>query len=188
MTSDNLRFRVATIEDAPQVQQLVQAAFSAPDKRQGWTADMELGARFRIEIEEVAATIAKPGSVILMALVGDDFVASAEVIHRGNGHARLSMLSVDQRHQCGGMGRLVLAHAEAYCLQTWGASTMELNALSTRHKLIAWYQRRGYEPTGETSPFPRDKFSDLALPEDMCFVELEKDLISAQGSVASPPA
>ena len=176
MASPAPQFRLATIEDASQVQQLVQAAFRAPDDREGWTADMELGNRFRIEVEQVAATITRADSVILMATIGGDLVASAEVVKRRDGRARLSMLSVNQRFQSNGLGRQVLEYAEDYCRRTWSATTMELNALSTRQNLISWYQRRGYRETGGTSPFPRDKFSDLDLPADLYFVEMEKDL------------
>lgn len=176
MTNPAPQLRLATIDDAPQVQQLVQAAFRAPDGREGWTADMELGNRFRIEVEQVAATITRADGVVLMTTVAGNLVASVEVVKRSDGHARLSMLSVDQRYQSNGLGRQVLEYAEDYCRRTWSATAMELNALSTRQNLISWYQRRGYRETGETSPFPREEFSDLDLPEDLCFVEMEKDL------------
>lgn len=133
MASPAPQFRLATIEDASQVQQLVQAAFRAPDDREGWTADMELGNRFRIEVEQVAATITRADSVILMATIGGDLVASAEVVKRSDGHARLSMLSVNQRFQSNGLGRQVLEYAEDYCRRTWSATTMELNEIGRAH-------------------------------------------------------
>ncbi|UNI15470.1 hypothetical protein JDV02_002000 [Purpureocillium takamizusanense] len=176
MASPTPQFRLATVDDATQVRELVQAAFRAPDNRQGWTADMELGARFHIGIEEVTATITRADSAILMATVAGNLVASVHVAKRSNGHARLSMLSVDAAHQSNGLGRQVLEYAEAYCQRAWAATTVDLDALSTREHLLAWYQRRGYRKTGGTSPFPREKFSDLHLPVDLCFIEMEKDL------------
>lgn len=119
-------------------------------------------------------------SAIVMAFIhtenGETLAASVEVAKRSDDLARLSMLAVDQHHQRGGIGREVLTYAEKYCQQQWGVTKFGLDALSTRQALIAWYMRRGYQKTGETVPFPVEKFSDLALPADLCFVQLEKDL------------
>lgn len=174
-----LKFRLAAQNDAPSIQELVQSAFRAEDTRKDWTADMSLGRNFSVKTEEVLATIAHPDKAILIALTDDHFenlVASIEISKRGNDHARFSMISVGQAYQQAGVGRRVLAYAEQYCQENWGSLAFELNALSTRQELIAWYERRGYRKTGETSAFPVEKFPSLALPEDMCFVELEKAL------------
>ncbi|CRG89369.1 hypothetical protein PISL3812_06405 [Talaromyces islandicus] len=175
MATESLQFRIATPDDAEQIQQLVQAAFRTADSRPGWTGLIELASNFRIEVQEVMDKIVNPGNVVLICLDGSNtIVASIEVAKRGD-CGRLSMIAVDDRYQRGGVGRRVLAYAEDYCQQTWGAEKFSLNALSTRKALIEWYMRRGYHKTGETSPFPREKFSNLALPDDMCFVELEKN-------------
>lgn len=176
MPNNTLQFRVAAPYDAPQVQALVESAFRAEDSRKDWTADMRLGENFRISVEEVLGQITKPGCVVLMAMDGDSLVASVELFKRSDDLARISMLSVDQRHQQGGVGRQVLAYAEDYCQRSWGVKKMGLNALSTRQQLIGWYMRRGYRKTGEQSPFPVEKFKELDLPDDLCFVEFEKEL------------
>ncbi|KAI0157712.1 putative N-acetyltransferase, GNAT family [Xylariaceae sp. FL1272] len=177
MSSINLRFRVATPDDAPQIQQLVQAAFRAEDSRENWTGDMSVASEYRIEVEEVMATIVKPDSVILLATDNDGvLVGSAEASKRSAELGRISMLAVDQRHHRGGLGRRILAEGEDYCRRTWGVSKMGLNTLSTRPELILWYIRRGYRKTGETSPFPYARFPGRVMPDGMNFVELEKDL------------
>ncbi|KAJ6103210.1 hypothetical protein N7486_005637 [Penicillium sp. IBT 16267x] len=176
----DLHFRIATPTDAPSIQQLVQSAFRAEDSRKNWTADMALGESFTISVEDVKTTIAKPDCAILLAFTKDQgrevLVASIDMIKRANDHARFAMVAVNHNYQQAGIGRRVLAYAEEYSRQEWGVTTFELNALSTRQELIAWYLRRGYQKTGEESPFPRDKFPHLALPEDMCFVEMVKQL------------
>ncbi|KND94280.1 hypothetical protein TOPH_00787 [Tolypocladium ophioglossoides CBS 100239] len=176
MATGNLQFRIATADDARRLQQLVQCAFRAEDSRPDWTGDAGLAAHFRLDVEEVAATIASPDIVTLMAVDDSDaLVASIEVSRRGGADCgRLSMIAVDERCQRGGVGRQVLAYAEDYCRRTWGARGLSLNALSTRKALIEWYLRRGYRKTGETTPFPRERFASLELPDDLCFVELEK--------------
>ncbi|KAK4861673.1 hypothetical protein LT330_003708 [Penicillium expansum] len=172
-----LNFRIATKEDAPQLQQLVESAFRAEDSRKGWTDDLGLSANFRLDVQEILAMITKPDSVMLMATDDENtLVGSIGTSKRDTDHARLFMLAVDTSQQRGGIGRQVLAYAEDYCQRTWGVKTLGLNALSNRQQLISWYSRRGYKATGETSPFPREKFENLVLPGDLCFVEFEKVL------------
>ncbi|KAM0449465.1 hypothetical protein ACHAO4_007483 [Trichoderma viride] len=176
MASLNLQFRTATAEDANQVQELVQAAFRTEDSRPDWTGNTELASTFRIDVEEVASKIANPENTILMALDNDNnLVASIEVAKRAGNCGRLSMVAVSDSYQRSGVGRLVLAYAEAYCRRVWGAEKFSLNALSIRKTLIEWYMRQGYQKTGETSPFPRERFINVELPEDMCFIEMEKN-------------
>jgi ribosomal protein S18 acetylase RimI-like enzyme len=155
----------------------VQSAFRAEDSRPAWTADEKLNSSFSIEVKEILATITNPDTAFLMATDSNAaLVATIGVSKKAADRGRLFMLAVDQRYQRGGVGRQVLAYAEDYFQRTWGITNIGLNALSTRQNLILWYIRRGYRKTGEETPFPREQFKDLALPDDMCFVELEKDL------------
>ncbi|OKL62784.1 hypothetical protein UA08_01522 [Talaromyces atroroseus] len=172
----SLQFRIATPDDAERIQQLVQSAFRTIDSRVGWTGDEELASNFRLEVRDVLANIAKPNLVTMIAVDKNDApVATIEVAHRDNSIGRISSFAVDDHYQRGGVGRQVLAYAEDYCRRTWNVEKFSLNALSSRKALLEWYMRRGYQKTGETSPFPREKFSNLVLPEDLCFVELEKN-------------
>ena len=171
MAHNTLHFRIATLQDAPQLQQHVQAAFRAEDSRPAWTADMALGRGYLLDVQTIITQINKPETVILMATGEEDaLIASVQVAKLGADLARLSMLAVDQPYQQGGIGRQVLDYAERYCRRTWGVKKMGLNALCTRKELIAWYMRRGYHKTGETSPFPRQVDS----ADELYFVELEK--------------
>ncbi|CAG8908381.1 unnamed protein product [Penicillium egyptiacum] len=172
---NELNFRAATEDDAAQLQQLVECAFRAEDSRKGWTDDLGLSSSFRLDVQEVLAMITKPDSVMLMATDNQNtLVGSIGTSKRSENQARLFMLAVDTSQQCGGIGRQVLAYAEDYCRRTWGVTTLGLNALSNRQQLISWYSRRGYKMTGETTAFPREKFENLVLPGDLCFVEFEK--------------
>ncbi|KKY35154.1 putative gnat family [Diaporthe ampelina] len=178
MANKSLQFRIAAPEDAAQIQNLIQSAFRAADTRAKWTGSAELASQFHISVDEVLASISKPDRAVLVATdpATGNPVASVEAFRRDPGLARLSMLAVDSAYQRGGLGRRVLARAEDHCRRAWGSRRLGLNALSTREELIAWYVRCGFRRTGETSAFPRERFAGLELPEDLCFVELEKDL------------
>lgn len=175
MATVNLHWRAATQDDASRIQQLVQSAFQAEDSRPNWVGNAELASSFRLDVADVSSNIAKPDMVTLIALDdGDNLVATIEVSKRGTDVGRLSMIAVDERYQRGGVGRKVLSYAEDYCRRTWQVKMFSLDALSTRPALIEWYLRRGYRKTGETSPFPRERFPDLGLPDDLAFIEMDK--------------
>ncbi|KAM5343734.1 hypothetical protein ACJ41O_012271 [Fusarium nematophilum] len=177
MANANLQFRTATPDDAPQLQQLIQAAFRVQDSRKDWIDDLGLSSSFTIGVEQILPTITNPDGAFLVAT--DDnaaLVGCMGVAKKGDDGARLFMLAVDQKYQCGGLGRQVLAYAEDYCGRTWDVKKLGLNALSVREALISWYMRRGYRKTGELTPFPARHIDGVALPDDLCFVEMEKDL------------
>ena len=177
-----LNFRVAKKEDAAQIQNLVQSSFRAVDTRPDWTGNTELAAHFKLSIDEVLSNLAREDTVTLNAVTNDGkdntetLVATIDVSKRDSDVGRLSMIAVDERFQQGGIGRKVLAYAENYCRDTWHVRKFSLNALSTRPALVEWYLRRGYRKTGETAAFPRERFSEIELPDNMCFIEMEKDL------------
>ncbi|CAG8166286.1 unnamed protein product [Penicillium olsonii] len=175
MTKTELKFRTATSDDAPQLQQLVESAFRAQDTRANWTDKLGISSDFRIHVNDIMTMIAKPESVLLVATTQDGALAGTIGTSKlDDQHARLFMLAVDQNRQCGGLGRQILAYAEGYGQRTWGVNCFGLNVLSGRDQLMAWYSRQGYEETGETTPFPREKHESLALPDDLCFIEFEK--------------
>lgn len=172
----NLQFRIATPDDAPQLQQLIQAAFRAEDSRKDWVGDAELAANFCISVDEILPKITSPDSEMIMAFDDNGALAgTVGVFHRSDDLARLFYLAVDQTLHRGGLGRQVLEYAEGYCQRTWGVKKLGLDALTLRKELIAWYMRRGYVPTGEITPFPVDKLNGRALPEGLGFVEMEKE-------------
>ncbi|KAM0427935.1 hypothetical protein ACHAPT_007395 [Fusarium lateritium] len=171
-----LQFRIATPDDAPQLQQLIQAAFRAEDSRKDWVGDADLAANFCISVEEILPKITSPNSEMIMAFDDDVLVGTIGVLRRSDDLARLFFLAVDQSLHRGGIGRHVLEYAEGYCQRAWGVKKLGLDALTLRKELIAWYMRRGYVPTGEVTPFPVDKANGRSLPEGLGFVEMEKEV------------
>lgn len=138
---------------------------------------MSLGRQFRIDLKYIIAPITNPESAILVAYNDqNNLVASVAASKHSTELARLALLAVDQRYQRDGIGREVLSYAENYCLRTWGVMKIGLNALSTREELILWYMRCGYEKTGQLTPFRAWRDDNMAVRDDLHFVELEKVL------------
>lgn len=91
----------------------------------------------------------------------------------------LGSLAVDPALQNSGLGRKILEAAENYAARH-GASIIEITVVNVRHSLICWYERRGYQRTGEIRPFPYgdDRFG-TPLRDDLDFVVMERHLASA---------
>lgn len=66
------------------------------------------------------------------------------------------MLGVGPLAQAGGIGRALIAEAEAMARARFATRCMEMTVIGLRTELIAWYERRGYRLTGEHRPFPQD--------------------------------
>ena len=87
------------------------------------------------------------------------------------------MLSVSPTLQGGGLGRRLVEAAHAALAARFGARRVRISVFPQRETLIAWYWRLGYEPTGETLPFPYDdpRFG-LPLRDDLHFIVMERPL------------
>jgi ribosomal protein S18 acetylase RimI-like enzyme len=177
MANENSHFRIATLDDAMDVRQLIESAFRAEDSRQGWVGNSDLASRFSIEEKTISSIITNPDSTFLMASdANGKLLGTIGVSKRGPDSARLFMLAVDPQYHRGGIGKQILTYAEDYCQREWSPKVLGLDALSNRETLISWYMRRGYRKTGKSTPFPREEFKDLNLPDDLHFVEFEKIL------------
>jgi GNAT superfamily N-acetyltransferase len=87
------------------------------------------------------------------------------------------MLTVKPALQGGGLGGRLIAVAERHARDAFAATVMEMTVISRRLELIAWYARRGYEPTGRQEPFPLDD-PRFGIPKtrDLVFAVLAKRL------------
>lgn len=205
----NLSFRVATAEDLPLIHPLVESAYRGDESRLGWTTEADLLSGTRIDAEALLAKITDPAGAVLLAtttttttadntssttpnqIPGEEetLLACCEVVKRSPETAYFGMFAVSPRQQGGGIGRRVLAHAEAHCRRAWGAGRLEMTVISSRRELIGWYVRRGYRRTGEERPFPVEELAaqgGVALVGDLRFVVLEKDLRAEGGDVTGP--
>ena len=92
----------------------------------------------------------------------------------GPGVWYLGSLAVDPPRQAGGFGKMLLGAAENWVRERGGVR-VRIQVVNVREALIAWYVRRGYRLTGETSPFPYgdDRFG-VPMRNDLSFVVLEK--------------
>jgi ribosomal protein S18 acetylase RimI-like enzyme len=167
----DVAFRAATPDDVAALHPLIERAYRGETAKAGWTHEADLLSGARTSAEELSGLIADPDRVILLAHRGDRLIGCVQVARVGDGLAYLGMLTVDPALQASGLGRRILAAAEQEAVARFAARRMEMTVIHRRAELIAWYERRGYAPTGERRPFPVDP----PRPE-LEFVVLEKAL------------
>jgi ribosomal protein S18 acetylase RimI-like enzyme len=175
-SSSEVEFRYATAPDGVAIVALVESAYRGESSREGWTTEADLLGGQRTDVADVAASIADPEARLLLATEGDAIVGSV-LLRREPDGLYLGMLAVRPQLQAKGLGRRLLAEAEARGRQEFGARRSRMTVIEQRSDLIAWYKRRGYVDTGHTEPFPYDN-PRFGAPkrDDLRFVVLAKDL------------
>ena len=173
--------RTATPDDAPAIVSLVESAYRGESSRAGWTTEADLLGGQRTDLAEVTAVLASPACQMLLAVDDDGTLVGCCEVERRADSAYFGMFAVSPPMQGRGIGDMLLARAEELAREEWAAPRMEMLVISVRTELIRWYERRGYQLTGRTEPFPYgDERFGVPLRDDLEFVVLEKDLKPAR--------
>ena len=163
---------VATEKDIPSLNILVNSAYRGDSSKKGWTTEADLLDGIRTDEDSLRKLIEDPGSVILKYTSGSCVLQGCVYLKKKGDKLYLGMLTVSPELQAKGIGKQLLAAAEDYAKQV-GCIGITMTVISVRHELIAWYERHGYHPTGETEPFPTDP--SFGLPKlALFFMVMEK--------------
>ena len=178
-TNDNaspIQFCVATVVDIPAIVAQVQSAYRGESGLRGWTPKTHLLDGQRTDPEDVAEVIARPGSQVLLAERDGELLACCHIERQG-AHAYFGMFAVNPDRQGSGLGKQMLARAEAIAREQWQCQWMDMTVIEQRNDLIAWYERRGYARTGQYKPFPYgDERFGIPRRDDLRFELLSKPL------------
>ncbi|SHL48264.1 GNAT family N-acetyltransferase [Actinacidiphila paucisporea] len=169
-------FRPATAHDVPALVELIESAYRGEASRAGWTTEADILQGQRTDPEGVLAVIERADSRLVVVESGGRLVGCCQLEHRGD-HAYFGMFAVRPTLQGAGLGKAVMAEAERFARDEWGVAEMHMTVISVRQDLIAWYERRGYTRTGQTSAFPYgDERFGQPTRDDLEFELLTKKL------------
>ncbi|AXE40041.1 GNAT family N-acetyltransferase [Acidipropionibacterium virtanenii] len=166
----------AAPDDAGRIHRIVEAAYRAKGEGAGWTTESGLLDGQRTDLEEIGDLIDQRDGGLLTLREGSRIVATCQVERRPD-HAYFGMFAVDPAAQAHGLGKHLLSEACRVAREDWGLAEMRLTVIAARTDLIAWYERRGFRPTGATSPFPYgDERFGIPRVEGLHFVEFSMGL------------
>lgn len=176
MIALTLTFSKAQQQDAEQLAALVNSAYRGEVSRQGWTTEVDLLDGRRTEAAELERLIADANSIILLCKHASELVGSVHLERNGE-QVQFGMLAVNPSLQGRGIGKQLLQSAELAARQAWPVNTFIMAVISSRHELIAFYERRGYRRTGITKAFPVNPVLWTAKVADLQLEFLEKSVI-----------
>ncbi|MDD2802451.1 MAG: GNAT family N-acetyltransferase [Methylococcales bacterium] len=176
MIALTLTFSKAQQQDAEQLAALVNSAYRGEVSRQGWTTEVDLLDGRRTEAAELERLIADANSIILLCKHASELVGSIH-LERNVEQVQFGMLAVNPSLQGRGIGKQLLQSAELAAQQAWPVNTFIMAVISSRHELIAFYERRGYRRTGITKAFPVNPALWTAKVADLQLEFLEKSVI-----------
>lgn len=175
-------FTLATARaaDVPAIVALVNGAYRGDSSRRGWTTEADLLGGQRTDSDAIAEAIARPDKAILLLRAGLELCACVLLERLPERICYLRMLTVRPELQGSGIGRRLLTAAEIYARDHFDALQVEMTVLDLRRELVAWYERRGYQQTGELRPYPYgDDRVGLPQRDDLRFTVLRRRIAPA---------
>lgn len=169
-------YRRAALTDVAAVVELVESAYRGESSRAGWTTEADLLHGQRTDTAAVEAAVSAADGPLLLAQDSSGRVVGCCQLRAGaDGVAQFGMFAVRPGVQGAGVGSALLAEAERVAAAELGAHEVQMTVITQRTELIAYYERRGYSPTGQTRPFPYgdDRFG-LPQRPDLSFDVLAK--------------
>jgi ribosomal protein S18 acetylase RimI-like enzyme len=179
--SPNLSFKIATQADIPKLVELINSAYRGEGSKAGWTTEADLLGGQRTDSHTLADQLqlskaATDRSCVMMLAQNPNLIGCVYLEKKGDS-SYLGMLTISPTQQNSGLGRILLLEAEKFCSQNWQVRKVHMTVISIRSELLAWYQRRGYQPTGEKQAFPYgDEKYGIPKRTDLEFLVLEKSI------------
>ncbi|MGO4821162.1 MULTISPECIES: GNAT family N-acetyltransferase [unclassified Flavobacterium] len=164
----------ATLQDVSPLTILINSAYRGETSKKGWTTEANLLEGKRTDEQELTEILQDEKSTILK-FTEDKQILGCVLLIEKESKLYLGMLTVNPELQNSGIGKKLLAEADLHAHKL-GLSKIVMTVISAREELIAWYERHGFEDTGEREAFP---VSDIHIPivdQKLEFMVLEKTI------------
>lgn len=142
----------ATLADVPQLNVLINSAYRGEESKKGWTTETDLVGGIRIDEPMLIEYLNNDAITILKYTNSNGEIIGTVYLEIKGDKLYLGMFSVSPALQNGGVGRALIEEAEVVAKQL-GLHIISMTVIRSRKELISWYERRGYNFTGEIQPF-----------------------------------
>lgn len=171
-----LVIRDAELADVDAIVDVVTRAYRGGEGEAGWTTESQFLGGQRTDPAEVSAGVADPNGRLLVATDHDGNLIGCIKIDRVGDGVHFGLFAVDPSIQGSGAGNALLAAVDAQARE-WGCVWIGMEVLNLRHDIKAWYERKGFRPTGEVIAFPYgDERFGVPLRDDLHFDGYRKAL------------
>lgn len=172
MRGMNETIELAEISDSLAIAALVNKAYRPAPETGGWTHESALVAGDRTSSQQVESLFGS-GSLVLVMRRENEIVACVHVECVGH-DCWIGMLATLPAQQTVGVGKKVLMAAEAIAMEHFAPKRLMMSVLSSRPELLSFYQRRGYQLTGQVNDYPREASVGTPLLTELQLLELRK--------------
>ena len=168
----SLSLQGATEGQIDEICELVNLAYRGKD---GWTSETGMIAGQRVRPAEIVSALRHPQSHLLVCAEAAKVYACICVESKG-AEAFLGLFAVAPKQQGKGLGKQILALAEAYAKEL-GATSAKMWVVRQRQELIAYYERRGYQRSGIVEDFPLHRDVGTPVMDGLSIELLHKHLL-----------
>ena len=179
---DSVRLRVAEQNDVENLVTLLNRCYRSAE---GWTNEATLIGGIRTTTDEIKAMIDNPNVYLFVfehpnddkQLLGCISVDFSPI--KSQPAAYIGTFAVNPALQGKGIGDVMLSAIETFATRHAKAKNLgylSMSILSHRPELLAYYQRRGYQLTGEKIPFPHDGNNGDPKRDDLFLEFLQKPI------------
>jgi len=181
---NGLKVFPARLDQVTPIVDLVNSAYRG--KNAGWTTEHGMIEGDRTDHSSLIQLLSAPdyGShqVVLVSSLLEGAIVGTVHLQRSDrdaGVVFLGMFSVRPDVQNQRLGFRMLEAAYDWMRENWGSDIkrVEIGVIRQRAELIAWYERRGYQRTGDTEKFPYDNPSvGKPLRDDLELIILRRSI------------
>lgn len=150
MDFSHFRLEKAQYHQAQAIVDLVNLTYRG---EMGWTKETHIIQGARTNRQEIETALSNPNAYFFV-INQPQALAACIYVAKEPEYAYIGFFSVHPSLQGKGLGKHVLAQAEAFAFKNMRVRKFVMFVVSQRLELIAFYQRRGYIPTGRMEAYP----------------------------------
>ena len=149
-----LNIRKVENDDLEQLVKLINVAYRAQSDR-SWTTEKAFLDGTRITNEQLSGDLSRSNFKLFVGENEQGLLVACIGLNLDHNSVEIGTFAIDSSVQNLGYGKQMLNYVEAYVAQSCSeVRDLIMYVLDVRSELIAYYQRRGYQITGHTEPYP----------------------------------